>query len=319
LGVVSISPAKKQILFWKTLGFVFLVILISRIKWEDTLYILRHSKPAYFIFACFLEPVRFFIETIRWRTILYFQRIRYSLKDAFLVVLASAYLGHITPGRAGNFIRAFYLSSDTDTPLGVSFSSVVWEKYLELALTLLFGFWGAIIYLSGGHLVYVISVGIFILLLLFYLIYSPDFQKKIFKIFASFIPRVKDLKIENFQKGLQLINFKVFITAAIISFISFFVFAIQGYLVTMALNINIGFLNFVFIFYLCKMVSRLVPISFSGWGSKDVSLILIFKNLGINEESAFAFTVLFLFSSYFMSLMLGFLAWEKKILKWQKD
>jgi len=316
---VFISPVKRQILFWKAVGVIFFIVLISRISWEDTLQIASNSRPVYFILAGLLEPARFIIEALRWKTILYFQRIKYSLKNAFLVLLASSYLGHITPGRVGNFIRAFYLSSDTDVPLGMAFSSVLVEKYLELALTLFWGMWGAVVYLSGLHLVYMVCMGFFILVSLFYFLYSPKFHRRLLKISERIIPKVQSLKIENFQKGLRLIDLNATFIALAISMFSFFVFAIQGYLITIALNIHIGFFNFALIFYLSKMISRLIPVSFSGWGSKDVSLILIFKNLGIDGKSAFAFTVLFLFSSYFVSLILGFWAWERKVLIWQKD
>ncbi len=315
---VFISPVKKRVLFWKLLGIIFLIVLISRIKWEDTIYILHNSNLKYFLLACLLEPMRFFIDTIRWKLILHFQRINYSFKDAFVVNLASCYLGHVTPARIGNFIRGFYLSCDRRIPLGLSFSSVIWEKYLELVFTLFIGLWGTIIYISGFNLVYIICMGLFIVICLFYFLYSFDIQKKLFKSITIRIPKLRGLSIENFHNGLKLINFKVLLVCIIITICSFLIFAFQGYLITMAVNINIKFLDFAVIFYMSKMISRLVPVSFSGWGSKDVFLILIFKNIGIDEKLALAFTILFLFSSYFVSLLLGFIAWERKALIWQK-
>jgi len=315
---VFILPVKERILFWKLLGIIFLIVLVSRIKWEETVYILHNSNLKYFLLACLLEPVRFLIETVRWKLILYFQKINYSFKEAFVVNLASSYLGRITPARIGNFIRGFYLSCDRRLPLGLSFSSVVWEKYLELAFTLFAGLWGTMTYISGFNSVYILCMGLFIVICLSYFLYSFDIQKKLFKFITARISKVRGLSIESFHNGLKLINFKVWFVAIIITIGSFLIFALQGYLITMAVNINIKFFDFAMVFYMSKMISRLVPVSFVGWGSKDVSLILIFKNIGIDEKLAFAFTILFLFSSYFVSLLLGFIAWERKVLLWQK-
>lgn len=313
LQVVSISPVKRKVLIWRSLGFLFLIILIARINWDKTIQVLKGIKIGLFLIACLLEPTRMLIEAFRWKLLLLFQNFTYKIKDAFLVLFASSYLGHITPGRLGSFIRGFYLSRDLGIPLGLAFSSVIIDKYLELMCLFFVGSIAAFVFLGGFRLVYfLVCAGIF-LWLIYMLIYSKRVQLLFVRLIEKKFTKLKlRVGIDSFREGLNLLGKKAMCLGSLTTFTSFFLYFLHGYLIAEALGIRIHFLDLAWSLALTRTIARIVPLSFSGWGSKDVSLIFIFKDLGISVELAFAFTILFLFSSYFVSLLLGFIAWEVK-------
>ena len=79
---------------------------------------------------------------------------------------------------------------------------------------------------------------------------------------------------------------------------------IYGYLLALAIGIDTGVLFFVLIIPVLSLLD-LLPISISGIGTRDIALIFLFSLKGISPEQAVAFSLLYLFMSYWLIALIG--------------
>jgi uncharacterized protein (TIRG00374 family) len=79
---------------------------------------------------------------------------------------------------------------------------------------------------------------------------------------------------------------------------------IYGYLLALSLGINIGLFFFILVIPVLSLLD-LLPISISGIGTRDVALIFLFGLNGISAEQAVAFSLLYLFMSYWLIALIG--------------
>ncbi|MCX5752609.1 MAG: lysylphosphatidylglycerol synthase domain-containing protein, partial [Candidatus Krumholzibacteria bacterium] len=88
----------------------------------------------------------------------------------------------------------------------------------------------------------------------------------------------------------------------------------QCYLIADALDISISFLNIAFCISAANLIS-LLPISISGIGTRDATMIAMFSMLHLSRESAVSFSIMFLFISNISACVIGAIAWFRKPLK----
>ena len=93
--------------------------------------------------------------------------------------------------------------------------------------------------------------------------------------------------------------------------LAYSVFFAQAWLLGRALALEIG------IAYLAMCLSvagviTLLPISFSGLGTRDAILILLFAPLGLAAEQAVAYSTLFFLTFYVAGGIMGAIAWQLK-------
>jgi uncharacterized membrane protein YbhN (UPF0104 family) len=81
----------------------------------------------------------------------------------------------------------------------------------------------------------------------------------------------------------------------------------------MALGIPISYFMILLILPFTTLVEAL-PISFSGIGTRDAVLILLFTLLGLSSTSAVSFSIMILLLNYIMNIF-GGLLWLKKPFK----
>ena len=256
------------------------------------------------------------IKALRWRLLMKAQNIDYSLKDSTLMYVAATYIGAITPGRIGDFIKIFYLKGD-DYPFGKSFATVLLDRLFDLISLLLLGYAGMLLFITFFERTITILSCIFVgtVLLIIFFIYKKDFSMGILEYISSnFIPgRYREnakIGFSDLCNGIKTLNANQIVSATFITFFAWVIYFVMMYLFALSLDINIPFL------YLATCVSisavvTLIPISISGIGTRDATLIILFSYLGLSKESAIAFSMMILFM-YFVAGFIGLVAWLKK-------
>jgi hypothetical protein len=299
----------------RLLGLLFLVFVILQFDWQRFQLIFREIKLLPVIIACFLNILRLFIETLRWCSLLKIQKIFYKIKDAFLVVLSSAYVGIVTPGRIGNFIRIFYLKDDMNVAFGVAFSSVMMDKLLELITLTCFGWWGLTLLGTGLRVIAILILSIILLFLIFLIINYKRLHLALEKIFLRAFKIEGNINKFDEERHLFYKSFSEFkniklLKPAVISFIGFTIFFIQAFFVAYALNMDLSFTDLAKVISLTRLIARVIPLSIFGLGSKDVAFVAVLhKNFHIEIAKGIAFSIIFLFTSYIISAITGAVCW----------
>lgn len=303
-------------------GLAVLVAVLLSINWREYFLILSGCRLSFLVIAILLNFLRLFIEAWRWKYLIGMQGISYGMKDAFLASLNSIYIGSVTPGDVGNFLKVFYLSEDKDVSIGLSLSNTVADKLIDLLIFVGLGLWGlAAIRMPMGLFFGAAGWLALVLVFLFWVTSSEKLHTYFAKKFSSFPKMEKfDQNIEanrmDFYKGFE-VYFKdpAILVPIAMTFLSFLCFFGQAYFLVGAIHVRLSLWQIAALMAVSILASRVVPVSFSGLGSKDLTMVMLFKNFGATTAQGITFSLLFLFTSFIVPIALGAASWLIKPIK----
>ena len=306
----------------KLIGIILFMFILTKIDLKSFFNLLRDINLYYFISAALLLFPMLFIKAYRWNYLKKTQDINYKLSDSILMYGSGIYIGLLTPGRIGDFIKVLYLKNDGNS-VGKSFVSVFIDRIADLLFLIMFGYIGMFFFI---HLfrkqVYILSF-IFIILLsiVIFGVTKKEFTKKVLrKVFWFFIPSKYKEKIKinfnDFYNDLKILNRKKLLIVFLLTISMWLVYFIQIFFLAEALNISIPFIYLSICVCIAGLIN-LIPISILGIGTRDITLILLFSFLGISSESAVAISMLILLMGVLMALI-GLVCWFKKPIKLSK-
>ena len=301
---------------FRSIGLILFIIILSKLNLTKIIALLSNINPFYLALALLLFIPLLVIKAMRWQLLMNAQNIEYSLKDSTIMYAAALYIGALTPGRIGDFIKVFYLKGDGH-PFGKSFATVLLDRLFDLTSLFLLGYAGMLLFIALFERSVIILSYIFAAtaLLLMFFLYKKDFSMGVLEYISShFIPeRYRENAKTGFSdlyNGIKTLNPSQLAVATFMTFFAWVIYFVMMYLFALSIDIDIPFL------YLATCVSisaviTLIPISISGIGTRDATLIILFSYLGLSKESAIAFSMLILFM-YAVNGFIGLIAWLKK-------
>ena len=306
----------------KLVGVILFIIILSKIDLKSFFVLLKDINLYYFISAVLLLFPMIVIKAYRWNYLKRTQKINYKLSDSILMYGSGIYIGLLTPGRIGDFIKVLYLKNDGNSA-GKSFVSVFIDRLADLLFLTIFGYAGMFFFI---HLfkkqVYLLSL-IFIILLsiVIFAVTKKEFFKRLLRrLFWFFIPSKYKEKIKinfnDFYSDLKILNRKRIFKVSLITVLVWIIYFIQVFFLAKSLGIDISFAYLAICSCIAGLVT-LIPISISGIGTRDITLIILFSFFGISRESAVAVSMLILSMSVVMALI-GLFCWLKKPVRFSK-
>ena len=301
---------------FRSIGLILFVIILSKLDLAEIIALLSDLSMFYLVAALILFFPLLVTKAMRWQLLMKAQHINYSLKDSTIMYAAALYVGALTPGRLGDFIKVLYLKED-GYPFGKSFATVLLDRLFDLVSLFIIAYAGMLLFITlFGRAITILScISVGTALLIVFFVYKKDFSRGILEYISShLIPgRYRDnvkTSFSDLYNGIKTLNGNQFTLATLITLFAWVIHFIMMYLLALSLDIHIPFL------YLATCVSisaviTLIPISISGIGTRDATLIILFSYLGISKESAIAFSMLILFM-YAVNGSIGLLAWLKK-------
>ncbi len=252
------------------------------------------------------------------------QSIQYDLKDSFIVYLAGIYAGIVTPGRLGEFVKTVYLKADKGISLSKGMSSVLVDRLFDLYLLIILALIGIWKFDILGKLANTSSLLLIVFTLAPLIVLKKKFMGRIINlIYKAIIKEKKHLidkleeRFEDFYDGInQLINLKL-IYSALLTCLSYSVFFIQCYLIAIALGISSNFITVTLFMAISNLIS-FIPISISGLGTRDATLIYLFSLINLNAELAVSYSFLVFITFFVCGGLMGAVAWWLHPLKCQK-
>ena len=196
------------------------------------------------------------------------QNIQYSIIHSFLIYFSSIYVGFITPGRIGEFVKVLYLKSERGIGISRGFSSVLVDRLFDLYLLILVGsvaIWKLNLFGKLSISFYMVS---WIVVLLPLLVLRKSIVTKIIKIiykvavFQKVKDRVEDNYIKFYDNLYRLLNLRLF-ASALLTIIGYSLFIIQCYLIVLAMSLPVNILTLTLFMSISNLIS-FIPISISG-------------------------------------------------------
>lgn len=123
-----------------------------------------------------------------------------------------------------------------------------------------------------------------------------------------------EIHYNNFLEAIYDFKTIKIIIPVVATFIGYSIFYYQCYLMALSLRIPISLFGVIFCISISSLMS-LIPITISGIGTRDATLIFLFSLLGLTKEAAVSFSIIFLSIVYITTAIFGGIAWWKKALR----
>jgi uncharacterized protein (TIRG00374 family) len=317
--IVKPSTSKKRVLVWaqRSLGIIVLLILVLTLDLEQVYQIIANADILLVVLAILAVIPLILVKTIRWKAILSSQGVQIQLSHAFLAYFASLFIGYLTPGRLGEFVRAMYVSRDCGAPSAKAFSSVLADRLFDLYALLIVGGAALLTLLAHdtGVLIELVVSSILLALPLFLFLNSTSFGW-----LSTVGLRLGSLGHRLFAPGswlhemraaLRQMTVVVFLVSIVLTAVAYAIFFGQCYLFAVSLGLPANFAQISYAIALGSLVA-LLPISISGLGTREAVIIARLGLAGVPTTAALGFSLLVFATFYIAGGLMGALAWMIK-------
>ncbi len=310
------NRARGRISWLRILGPILLVYLLLRIGFVEILEILRHAQFLEVFAAVVLILPLILIKTLRWQGILRAQGISMSLGAAFLAYFSSLFIGFLTPGRLGEFVRAFYVQEAGQGKSGIAFSSVLVDRLFDFVILLLVG--GAALLSSqkteAG--VFLAAIPALIVAVALGFLLHPKSYRWILKVGARLGRFGEKLLgtsgwITQIREGILMMHWPRFLASTGWTLLAYALFFFQAYVIGHALAIPIGYISSMNTVALGSLVA-LLPISISGLGTREAVVVAYLGLFGVAREMALSYSLLIFATFNLAGGLMGAIAWMVK-------
>ncbi len=272
---------------------------------------LKGSEHLYVILACLLNVPLVALKAWRWRLLMRAVGIQVGSLAALRFYFAALFLGFLTPGRVGEFVKAAYVTSKTEAKLSKTLPSAVIDRLLDLCVLTAVAVPGLFRYslVAGTESLWWLVVVLLFLATLPLLGVSQKILKRLRG--SQHVERLlRKLPVPILEAVDQLIALTPGVTLACVGItaLAYLVFFVQCQIGAWAVHLHLSFLDTILVMSVTSLIS-LIPISVAGIGVRDASLILLLGKIGASNAQALAFSVMVLVVSYIGGGLIGACCW----------
>lgn len=309
---------KSPLRLFSVVGIVLFLIILARVDITSLLAIFASINLLLLLLALATNGIAVVMKSYKWKIIVNTVNSRFSLPKAMEAFLIGFSFSILTPAKLGDFIRAYY-ARDESCSTGRALSTVVTDRLIDIVMLVVIAATGIFLFSFFYH-IEVLSFAIVVLLAagigggITVIINKPLLSRILRPFFNLFVPVSLKEKVSQyyheFYEGLfafcrHRLAFSLALVVALLSWLPPFVY---GYLLAQAISLPLSLAYFAVVIPIISLLD-LLPISISGIGTRDAALIFLFGLQGVSAESAVAFSILYLFLSYWLVALAGAVLW----------
>ena len=251
-------------------SFIILFTIFKLNKYSYSFNILFSNLNLFFIYPLFLL-ISLILISIRWKSIINNSNINYSFVDSFKISSISFGYNVATLSGAGDIFKLLIHQKVSKEEL---VNSIILERYSGLIITIIITFFVIGINFFKINLNEII-IYLLIIVIIFIVLFKSNF---LFKSFPY-------LNILNYKLSYLTNNTSLFIRSVAVSFFIQCSYYISNYILMKLFGIDLLFKEII-IFIILLSVANFLPFTFSGFGSREVAVI-IFSTISDFEISYF--------------------------------
>jgi uncharacterized protein (TIRG00374 family) len=294
-------------------GLILLGFLIWKLDASSVYSAIQNTQPTFLAAAILLNIPQIFTKALRWRYLMLAQGIQYNVASSVLAYFGSIFIGLLTPGRLGEFVKTVHVSRDCGIPAARAFSSVLVDRLFDLYALLLFG--SAAIFSTAQQqstALLFAEAALLLVLPILAILHRGTFERlqafamktgKIGKKLFGEGSWLQELRLYLISLRLSHILIAIFFTA-----LAYAMFFSQCYLLARGMNLDVPFLTICFAVALGSLVT-LIPISISGLGTREAVMIAYLGRHGVSAELSLGYSLLIFVTFYLAGGIMGAVAW----------
>ncbi len=246
-------------------------------------------------------------QTFKWYVILKKQRIKLSFIEAVKLHFISLFYGFITPSKIGSLIKILYLRKRTGS-IGESTSSVFIDRSFDLIVVLMLAAIGSIVIINRR----INSIWIFLILIAsiigFLFLISQNRGRKFLNIIlqrmlSSHLYSKTRKGFDGFYKSLP--KKKFLMLPFTLTILNWLITYLPNYILARSIGIEIDYIHFVLILAIATVIGQ-IPITISGLGTREASLIGLFSLFGVEAYKVMSLSILSLILIAVLPALIGF-------------
>jgi len=303
----------------RLVGPLLLVVVLWRIDDPGRLFgMIAKAKPGPIAVAVAGALAALHFKVIRWRLLLRHRGHHYSLRRAYIAVLASLYLGMLTPGRVGDALRVQYVQHDVNVRYPDGLAVTVMDRFCDLYVLAAFVAVGATrftAYLSET-IAYATAVAVAVAVLGPLVFLVPNVAEQTMgrvwkRLSKNQIGSRRDgeTSFETFLAALRSLVKLRLVWPVALTALAYLSNYVQGYFIAQALGTPLSFIDVLSLLAISSLLG-LMPISVSGLGVREAFLALMFPALGLLASEGVAFGLLVFALMYLIYIVIGFVSWQ---------
>ncbi len=325
------NKKKLAIILGILLSLTMLAVLFYQIEWDEFFIQLKKINYFYIPLLVILFILSFVFRAIRWRYLLP-STSEFSIIKLFSASILGMLASCILPLRAGEFVRPWVLSRNSNISFSLAFSTVVTERVFDVLamLTLLVITLSRIehppaLIVVGAKSLAILAILILVIMILSYfkarsvINFAERFFSYIFKDKNSFVANKLLNILKEFILGLKCISsFKELLIIIIWSYLMWFLFTIFYYLVLKAFGVESTLMigNTVNVFVALAIAAPSAP---GFLGTFQIGCVAALSTIyGFEKEFALAYSVLAHSLQFMMSIILGLIMLNYEGLKFKQ-
>ncbi|MEM7532471.1 MAG: lysylphosphatidylglycerol synthase transmembrane domain-containing protein [Chloroflexota bacterium] len=306
------------------IGILLFIVILLRLDLGQLSQTFQRVNAVVLSIAFFLNLPMVFFKVLRWKMTLATQGIQYGLGKSFLAYTGSIYIGLITPGRLGEFVKTVHITQDCQVSTGKALSSVLVDRLFDLYALLTIGGIALLTWVSASwsnteSAAYAFwgFVALCAMLILPLIIFLNDGLFASIRRLSTYLGKLgknlfkDDGLLMQLRNGLQQLSWAWFGAGIILTVISYSIFFFQSYLIAVSLSIPIQITEAMYAVSIGSLIT-FIPISISGIGTRDAAIVAYLTSLQIDGESAIAFSLLIFFTIQVGGGLVGAVSWWLK-------
>lgn len=305
-------------LFLVAFAFGLFFLVLRQVDLHKSLLMLQQAdlKLCLLAFLSFMAMV--YLKGIRWSFLLKMQGHSYSVWNCFLIYMGTLTLGSVTPGRAGDFAKVFYLKQDLNIPIGRGITSVLVDRVFDLYLLLILGCLGLMTYPMPPNPALIHSVWAFfgLLILVSLLAFNRQIGEALMqivfqKVMGSRMKEKSQQSFKEFHEGMESFYKPALIVPVLLSLAAYVIFFFGCQALATSLGMSISVLYIAFCISVVNITSL---VTFLGMGAREETLIILLGLLSYSKDQAFDYSLLLLIVGTIFISIVGLLCfWAKPI------
>ncbi|MEE9194063.1 MAG: lysylphosphatidylglycerol synthase transmembrane domain-containing protein [Thermodesulfobacteriota bacterium] len=294
-------------------GIMLMGVILYRVDW----YYLGVSFRELHIKCLFLSAPFFictiWIKSLRWLYMVRIQGIKLFKWQAFMYYAAAMFWGVVTPGRAGEGIKIFYLKEHGVTS-GKATLSVILDRIFDVFFLVIFSIAGIMVVQNVfSWSINVVFIFCFILLFWNWKVIFRKIKRPILFITPKKYKENVNIFFNEASADLPLFSLRKMLGVTVFTSLSWISYVIPLYILGRGLGLQVSYSVLITAILLSSAISML-PVSIAGIGTRDGFLILYLGQAGVSKEVSILFSAMFIYMNI-IAIVVGYLAYIQKDVK----
>lgn len=303
---MTLKNKKIWIKIFITLGLM--LYLLTKINLKTINSILIEMNHSLLIFTIPFIVSMYLIKTKKWHILLYCIDLKISFYDALKIVLIGTFYGALTPGKAGEISRSFYLNY----PKSKTIPTIILDRIVDVFCLLILSVLSLTFFFNDSSIIYLVSL----ITILFIFGTIIAINKKTVSFIFRFFKQTNESK-ENYIYTMKKIigNKKILLYEITLTFSFYTIFLFVYWIILKSLD---PALNDIIIFSLpIIIILGNIPISISGLGVREFVTVMIFSMLNEDASYGFSFSILIYVLTMLIPGLMGALILIRKSAKFK--